>query len=359
MSFSRVPLFALSSLAMLLAAGCSSAVETTSGTTTGGTTGDGTPGAGGASSGSSTTGSSGAGGDTFDGGAPLATIESGIGPIKANPGFEDTQCITVRLKNAEGAFVRRFRADLGSGSHHLIAYKSDSTTESTTPTPCKGFSGLLGGEHPIFVAQQAKAELVFPTDENGVPVALEIAPNQMVRLELHLINTEAAPMDVTGKIFVDTVPLSTNVVKSDLAVWGTKNIDIPANSAFDTGVKYQKAIAGSKTFALTTHQHQLGTRMRVWYANDAADINGTPVADGQNWSDPPLELFTPALDFPDSGNGKTSSKGLAFKCEWKNTTPSDVHFGEGFNDEMCFLWQYYYPSQGFQLCVDGYCKSVK
>ncbi len=358
MSFSRVPLVALSALAMILASGCSSGVETTPGTTTGGTTGDGTTGAGGTSSGTSTTGSAGTGGDTFDGGAPSQPSSRGLGRSRPTRGSEDTQCITVSLKNAEGAFVRRFRADLGSGSHHLIAYKSNSTTESTTPTPCQGFSGLLGGEHPIFIAQQAKAELVFPTDEHGVPVALEIEPNQMVRLELHLINTESAPIDVTGKIFVDTVPLSTNVVKSDLAFWGTKNINIPANSSFDTGVKYQKSIADTKTFALTTHQHKLGTRMRVWYANDAADINGTPVADGQNWSDPARALY-PALDFPDSGNGKTSSKGLAFKCEWKNTTPSDVHFGEGFNDEMCFLWQYYYPSQGFQLCVDGFCKSVK
>lgn len=359
MSFSRVPFFALGTLAMILASGCSSGIETTPGTTVGGTTGDATTGAGGASSGTSTSGGGGAGGDTFDGGAPLATIDTGIGPIKAQPGFEDTQCITVSLKNAEGAFVRRFRADLGSGSHHLIAYKSNATTESPTPKPCQGFSGLLGGEHPIFIGQNAKAELAFPSDENGVPVALEIEPNQMVRLELHLINTGSAPLDVTGKLFVDTVPLSTKVVKSDLAFWGTKNINIPANGSFDTGVKFQKALANSKTFALTTHQHQLGTRMRVWYADNASDINGTPVADGQNWSDPPLELFTPALDFPDSGNGKTSSKGLAFKCEWKNPTASNVHFGEGFNDEMCFLWQYYYPSQGFQLCVDGYCKSVK
>jgi hypothetical protein len=344
---------------MILAAGCSSGVETTPGTTAGGTTGDATTGAGGATSGTSTASSGGTGGDTFDGGAPLATIESGIGPIKANPGFEDTQCITVSLKNAEGAFVRRFRADLGSGSHHLIAYKSNAMSESTTPKPCQGFSGLLSGEHPIFIAQQEKSELVFPSDENGVPVALEIAANQMVRLELHLINTGSAPMDVTGKLYADTVPLSTKVVKSDLAFWGTQQINIPANSAWDTGVKYQKALADTKTFALTTHQHQLGTRMRVWYANDASDINGTPVADGQNWSDPALELFTPALDFPDSGDGKKSSKGLAFKCEWKNTTPANVHFGEGFNDEMCFLWQYYYPSKGFQLCVDGFCKSVK
>ena len=354
MSFLRARFFAFTSSAMIFGAGCSSAVDTTPGTTTGTTTGAG--GAGGAQSGSTTSGS---GGSTGAGGSSLATIEQGIGPIPAGTGEEHTQCITVSLKNAEGAFVRRFRADLGTGSHHMIVYKSNATSESPTPQDCQGFSGLLSGEHPIFIAQQAKAQLDFPTDENGVPVALEIAPNQMVRLELHFINTTAQSLDVAAKLFVDTVPLTTAVVKSDLAFWGTQMIKVPANGVGDTGVKFQRALASTKTFALTTHQHHLGTEMKVWYGASAADPNQKMVADGKNWSDPPLELFTPALDFPDNGNGKVSSMGLAYQCQWKNTTATDVSFGEGFNDEMCFLWQYYYPSQGFQLCVDGLCKKVQ
>jgi hypothetical protein len=359
MPFLRSPLVALSTLAMVVAAGCSSSVETTPGTTTTGSTGatTGAGGAGGSPIGSTTSGAG--GGDTFDAGAPFGTIESGIGPITTGTGEEHTQCITVRLKNTEGAFIRRFRADLGEGSHHLVLYKSNASVESPTPQDCQGFSGLLSGEHPVFIGQQAKAKLDFPNDENGVPVALEIAANQMVRIELHFINTTSSPLAVTGKLFIDTVPLSTTVVRSDLAFWGTQQVDVPANGVGDTGVKFQNALASTKTFALTTHQHQLGTRMRVWYANSASDPDEKQVADGQNWSDPPLELFSPALDFPDSGNGKTSSMGLAYRCEWKNPTATDVKFGESFNDEMCFLWQYYYPSQGFQLCVDGFCKKVK
>jgi hypothetical protein len=163
-------------------------------------------------------------------------------------------------------------------------------------------------------------------------------------------------MDITGTIAVDTVPLSAQVIKSDLAFWGTNQIDIPPNSAWKTPVKFQKALAGTKSFALTTHQHQLGTRMRVWHATSSSDINHTPVADGQDWHDPPLELFDPPLDFPAAG-GKYSDKGFAYQCEWKNTTPQQVGFGEGFNDEMCFLWHYYFPSQGFQICFNGFCKT--
>lgn len=344
-------LVSLSTLALAVAA-CSSTAATSDGSGGGSTAAAGTTtGAGGGE-----TGSGGSGG-MFDPGGDVTTIESGVGPIDVASGVEKTQCVTIRLDNAEGGFVRRFRAELTQGSHHMIVYRSSATQESPTPVDCQGFSGLLSGSHPIFIAQQADAELVFPKDENGVPVGFQIDAHQMVRIELHYINTTPDPIQVAGKVHIDTVPLSTNVVKSDLAFWGTKNFTIPANGTADTGVRFQAALPDTKVFALTTHQHQLGTRMRVWYASDANDTS-TPVADSTNWSDPPIELFSPALDFPADPNGTKSTKGFAYECEWKNPTPNDVKFGEGFNDEMCFLWHYYYPSQGFQLCIDGFCPNL-
>jgi Copper type II ascorbate-dependent monooxygenase, C-terminal domain len=340
-------------ICVALAGGCGPTLEEVTGATaTSGANGGPTAGTGG----SATSGAGGSGG--FDPGGMRSTVSTSMGPIAAAAGTETTQCIVVSLKNANGAFVRRFRADLGTGSHHLIAYRSNATQEDLTPKDCNGFSGLFSGEHPIFIAQQAKSELVFPTDKSGVPVGFEIVPNQMVRLEMHYINTTDKPLDVTGKIYLDTVPLSTNVIKSDLAFWGTQDFSIPPNASFETAVKFQRALAGSKTFALTTHQHRLGTQMRVWYGNSASDTSMV-VADSKNWSDPPLELFSTPLEFPASSSGGLSDKGFAYQCAWKNTTAKTVTLGEGFNDEMCFLWHYYYPSQGFQICFDGLCKKVK
>jgi copper type II ascorbate-dependent monooxygenase-like protein len=254
------------------------------------------------------------------------------------------------MTNPVGAFVRRFRADLTQGSHHMIVYRSNATTESPTPVPCQSFSGLLSGEHPLFIAQQLNSDLVFPTDDSGVPVGFQIDPMQMVRMELHYINTTEAPIQVTGKALVDTVPLSTKVTTSDIAFEGTSQFDIPPNSMADTGIRFQGGLPGTKTFALTTHQHHLGTRMRVWYAKDASDTSHAPVADSMSWSNPPLVLFAPPLDFPAS-----NTPGFAYECQWDNTTAQNVTFGEGFYNEMCFLWHYYYPSQGFRLCIDGQC----
>jgi hypothetical protein len=349
MQFSRVALLTASSLLpfLTLAAACGSNA----------TPGSGGSGAGGAETSGPGPGSSTSTGD-FDAGAKITTIARSMSPTTVQPGKENTQCITVNLNNPEGAYVRRVRADLSTGSHHMVVYTSDKTVEDAVPKDCQPFSGILNGEHPIFIAQQPQSKLEFPSDEDGTPVGFEIPPHQMVKIEMHYIDTTQFPLSVMGKVSLDTVPLSTKVTKSDLAFWGTAQISIPANGTGDTGVLYQHALAGTKTFALTTHQHQLGTEMLVWYGDSADDPSKMLVADGKNWSDPPVELFAKPLDFPVNGVSVSSTKGLAFECKWNNTTPKTVTFGESFNDEMCFVWQYYYPSKGFQLCLDGFCKTT-
>ena len=71
---------------------------------------------------------------------------------------------------------------------------------------------------------------------------------------------------------------------------------------------------------------------------------------GVETGDPPLNLLSPPIEFPADG-----SKLITYDCHWENTTTNEVKFGESFNDEMCFLWHYYYPSQGFQVCMDRAC----
>jgi hypothetical protein len=149
---------------------------------------------------------------------------------------------------------------------------------------------------------------------------------------------------VSGKAYVDTIPLSTPVTASDMAFWGTEYIKIPANGTFDTGVLFQQALEGTSSFAVTTHQHHLGTEMKIWYSSAAGDTS-TKIADSTNWNNPELVMLSPAVSYPMGGG-----KGLSFQCTWDNPTPNAVQFGESFNDEMCFLWHYYYPSQGFQVC---------
>ena len=322
-----------------LTAACSNSAQQTSGV--GGSSG--------------TTGSSSSSG-TFDAGGVVQTYMTGEGPIMLAPGQEVTNCIVIPLGNTDGGFVRRFRADLSEGSHHMIVYTVPAgTAVSSTPTPCQPFAGILSGAQPVFIAQQAHAELDFPTAADGTPVGFQIQPNQLVKVEFHTINTTQTPLSVTGTAYLDAIPLTSNVTASDIAFWGTEKIAIAGNSSFDTTPMggpplFQQALPGTKSFAVTTHQHHLGTEMKVWYSAAQGDTSDL-VADGTDWSNPPLVMLDPPLDFPAGG-----TKGMSYECHWINPTGSLVLFGEGFNNEMCFLWHYYYPGQGFQFCTDGKCK---
>lgn len=341
--------------------GANAGGQPAAGTSTGGTNaggqpaagqgagGEGTAGQGMAGQGAGGAGTAGQGAGGFDPGGQVTKFSSGIGPIPVESGGEDTRCIVKRLNNAEAAYVRRFHTTLEKGSHHLILYRSKATEEQLEPKPCQGFSGIFQGDHAVFIAQQKESELLMPNTEDGTPVALQIEANQMVRIEMHYFNTSDAAYEVTGDVEIETIPLSSKVVKADLAFWGTTSINIPPHSEKSTPINFQKALENTRTFALTTHQHHYGTRMKVWYGTGAND-QGQVVADETNWSDPALELFAPPLEFP-----KGEGKGFAYQCTWNNTSDTKVGFGESVNDEMCFLWHYYYPSKGFQICIEGQC----
>src|SRR5215212_288649 len=129
MQLSRVALLTVSSLLSFipLVAGCESDA-------TSGTGGSATSGPGGAGSSSSS-------GDV-DAGVKVSTTARSMGPITAQSGMENTQCVTVNLNNSEGAYVLRIRADLSAGSHHMVVYTSSKTVEDPEPKSCLPFGGI-------------------------------------------------------------------------------------------------------------------------------------------------------------------------------------------------------------------------
>jgi hypothetical protein len=72
----------------------------------------------------------------------LAHTPVSIGPIRLRAGQETTQCIVAKLPSAVDVDVVEIDAMLAPGSHHLIVYKSMSTTESLTPSGCTAIQGM-------------------------------------------------------------------------------------------------------------------------------------------------------------------------------------------------------------------------
>ncbi len=277
--------------------------------------------------------------DADAGALPVQTFSASVGPITVDAGEETTVCITMKLANPDAIYVPRVTASLAPGSHHLVLYRSTATTESLTPTPCTAFQGVIDGSGvPVLIAQTLSAELTFPQG-----VAIKLAPQQMIMLEAHYINAGSVSLQGHGSVTITSLPATTpNIIESDVGFFGTEGIVLAPMSVGSVGPLFVAGIAGTHGFALTTHQHRLGSRFRIWYANSASDTNHTPVADTTDWSNAPLYMMNPVLDF----NGQN---GLAYECEWDNTTSSIVTFGESALQEMCFLWMYYYPSHGFDM----------
>jgi hypothetical protein len=279
-------------------------------------------------------------------GVPAGTIYSlTYGPITLAPGVEQTQCIVVPLGNPSPIHVGGIHDVLSNGSHHMIVYESSDTTPTPTPFDCQPFVDTLDPSkgQTLVVTQKKDDTLDFPPG-----VGITLAANQMIRIELHAINPGAEAIQVQATTNFITMSDSDYQYEAGFLFIGDPDITIPPNSNIQLGPIFFQVpddYAQSQFFAITGHEHQLGTDVTVSVASSASDP-GMPVYDvpGWLWSEPATVPYDPPFTIPSGG-------GFTFTCNWTNTTDETVTFGESANDEMCFFWAYYYPSLGSRVCM--------
>lgn len=278
--------------------------------------------------------------------------------IDLAPAEEVTRCVVLRLNNMRPEFIRRMTAHLGDASHHLIAYRSNSRVERTTPFECNGFSGIRDisdFDTPLLIAQQTDTTLTMPNN-----VGMAIDADDYIRLEFHAVNLRATPIRATATLIVDTVDQTVPLAQANLMFWGNTQISLPASSR-STVDFFHTPLGGVRMFGLTSHTHHYGVRSTIHLATGtrtqapgAPGPTWTNVVDGEmlhesrNWSDPPLTLFNTPRTF-------AAGQGLHLRCEYNNTSNRRVTYGESVDQEMCFLWAYYYPApRGTHICAIGF-----
>ncbi len=285
---------------------------------------------------------SGVGSDGGSGGNGPQSYTLTFGPIDVPSGTENTQCIVRRLGNPAPLHVGTVHNLLGDASHHMIVYKVADTDEQPTPFACQPFQDtVLGNGSPLVISQKKDDTLQMP---DGVAYTLDA--NQMIRIEMHYIN--ATPDDVTLTSTTTMTEVTNYVNEASFFLFGDMDINVPAMSDATLGPVFlavDPQYAGANFFAITAHEHQLGTNVQVALATGASDP-GTMVYDVPNWvwSDPATVHHDPPFNVPSGG-------GFRFTCQWHNPGTTAVKFGESATDEMCFFWAYYYPSQGSHVCV--------
>jgi len=342
----------------LLAFGCAVVLAAcgSSGTTDGnGSTGGSSSSSGGGSSsgasgssggsGGSSSGAGDDGGTAGDTGAPPGSYTITFGPIQVPPSTEKTQCIIERLGNAAPLHVGQIHDLLGTSSHHMIVYKVNDTTEQKTPFDCQPFQGALNpaNGNPLIISQKKDDLLTLPPN-----VAFTLDANQMIRFEMHYIN--ATTQTVTLQSSTTMIPIPDADYKWDASFLfiGDMDISIPPMSSFTLGPQFfpmPSQFNTSNFFAITGHEHQWGTKVQVWDSKQSGDLSSLRYTN-TTWSDPVTTQYAPPLRIGSGG-------GFTYQCDWYNASSSTVGFGESANDEMCFFWAYYWPSQGAQVCFQS------
>lgn len=270
------------------------------------------------------------------------------GPVTVPMGTEDTQCVWMRLGNATEIKVHQMHNRLNNASHHLIVYKDDmDTTEQLTPVRCEPFTGALnatGMIAPIAITQKAD-DMIFLPDR----VAYTFAPNQMVKLEMHYLNRSDSDEVVTANVDFYVEDPANIDHEASILFTGSPDVKLPAGQTttlhqFFTVPDYLD-LSQSKIFAITGHTHQYGQSVKVRVApSKTGPMTEVYAPDPFAWSEPETRTFSEPFSIPKGG-------GLDFECTWTNTSTDEVTFGESANQEMCFFWAYYYPSQGSKVCI--------
>jgi hypothetical protein len=300
----------------------------------------GTDGSGGSGSSSTSTAANGTGG-AFN--PPDGSFEMHLGPIAVPAGTEKTQCVTKRLGNMGPIHVGTIHNDLIGVSHHMIVYKVNDTVEQPDPVNCQPFTDALDPAKgsPIMITQKSSETLTLPKG-----VAFNLDANQMIRLEMHYVNPTAADASVEGVATFVPMPDAEFQNEAGFLFAGSVDIDIApmSKASVDQFIKMPPDLTGKNYFGFTGHQHHFGTGVTVDMGTKGAATK--PVYDvgaAFTWSEPPTEYHDPPVVLEANG-------GFQIKCDWDNTGPNQIKFGESAEDEMCFFWGYYYPNAGSRVC---------
>jgi hypothetical protein len=158
-------------------------------------------------------------------------------------------------------------------------------------------------------------------------------------MELHYFNPTTEPMDVRAEIEFVLAEGEELVGLREASMVFTGQVALALPPRAPSTAEFFTVLPGTPDnpihiFAMTSHTHALGVRATIERAPDAFAA-GVMMHESLSWSEPPMDEYSPALAF-------TGTDGLRLKCEYNNTTDVAVGFGTRVQDEMCFMWLYYY-----------------
>src|SRR4051812_7909189 len=146
--------------------------------------------------------------------------------LTLQPGEETTKCFYTHTPNTEEVEINKWVSDMTPGSHHMIVFSSLDGMQAPDGTidDCSG----AGLPLPVYASQIPHEELVFPTDDGfGKPLAQFVELNTALYFQMHYLNTTDDPIQVHVNLSAYSLPVGTEVTRTDLFATYNNDIAIP------------------------------------------------------------------------------------------------------------------------------------
>jgi copper type II ascorbate-dependent monooxygenase-like protein len=276
-----------------------------------------------------TTASGGGGGG---GGAPVDdAVNFDTAEFSVAPGQELYMCYTMHT--TEDLAIDRFTYEAQPGIHHLLLANTV-VAEDDKPFECNVLFKQTW--FPIFANGTGSADVSTPEGS-----AFKIHKGSQLLVQLHLLNSGKETIKGTGRLAMHK-NTSPDLVGAGIYGFGTQNVVLPAQKV--TTLQNDCAIDKDvHIFSGFPHMHTLGKKMSFWTGKDEASLTKQFSIDA--WSFGEQQIVPLKLDLPKGTMTRVT-------CEYDNTTPNEVTFGESTSNEMCYFTTFIAPFETLDGCVD-------
>jgi hypothetical protein len=266
---------------------------------------------------------------------PEAGLQIAVPPRDLAPGEEIEECYFKSIDNAEALDVVEIETAAALGIHHFNIWKT-SIEHAEGWDACPDSSTMWLSGRMLVDGSAAPVDHLFPP---GVAVA--VAPQTMLVFNLHMIN--ATPDELRQQLVLNLTTTAEPVEHySEVFGFSIFDIELPPRQT-TTLTRDCQLLSGTNIVTLSSHFHARGdAAFADLYREDGAHR----IYDNASWSEPVVAYYDPPLAIGDA------SLWLTYGCTWTNESDDVIHYGgSAYDDEMCFVFGYYYPIEKLPVCL--------
>jgi hypothetical protein len=232
--------------------------------------------------------------------------------------------------------VQSAKGQQGVGGHHLIVYYTDQKVP-VGHHPCTDVEML--GLHQI-AADAGNNEGVVALPDG---YATKVPEGKQLVVQSHYIRTADGPLTVNDSISLKTIEDKDVKEFANSFVMVDGNFKVPARATATSTTKCA-APQDLDLLIMTGHMHEWGSHYKL----ERIDETGKSLETLYDADWEPLFVAHPPIKTYDPKTPLHFAKGTLLRqtCTWKNTEDTE----KAFPREMCVMFSYYIPDNGFIEC---------